>query len=187
MATLQSLHSIRHYYETLGVQRYYEEFGNTYKNPHEARLLAVLSEVIEKYISDNSRVLDFASGDGLVSRLLTEYQSRTMSIEGCDPYTRDLYIKKTGLPCSSHTFLDVATGQLDKSFDTVICCYAYHLIDKSLVHDFLYYLSTKCRRFIVISQTKNICLQSNYWNLTINLKRDKVYVFVLDTISQELD
>lgn len=185
MARVQSLYSIRHYYETLGVQKYYEEYGNHYSNPHESKLFVVLSEVVRKYIPENSRVLDFACGDGLVTRYLCE--SKSIHVEGCDPYTKEQYMKTTNKPCLSYSFLDIATGQLDKTYDVVICCYAYHLIDKSLVHDFLYYLSTKCQRFIVVSQTKNIHLQSNYWKLMASHKRDKVYVFVMDSVAQELD
>jgi len=65
------------------------------------------------------------------------------NIKGCDPYTSDLYRKKTGKECLEYDFKDIANGKLKESFDLVICSFALHLAEKSLLPNILYYLNTK--------------------------------------------
>jgi len=76
------------------------------------------------------------------------------NIEGLDPYTYNLYQKKTGKLCLNYSFKDIAQGRLKRKYDLVICSFALHLAEESLLPFILYNLSLITDKLIIISPSE---------------------------------
>ncbi len=116
--------SITEKYKEQGVQSYYEKNNKNYSNPHESQVRELLIKNINKF--DCGRVLDLCCGGGEVTKVLLE--KGVKNIEGADPYTSELYIKTTGKPCYILSFKDILKGKLNKSYTSIFCSFAFHLI-----------------------------------------------------------
>ena len=103
-------------YQKYGVEDYYKKFSKTYSNPHEERIKKVYLEHIGPLIDSNHKILDIATGSGLMCKLVNSY-SGNYNIEGTDPYFSNEY-------CNMNlSFRDIAKGMLTREYDTAICCY----------------------------------------------------------------
>ncbi|ORZ33435.1 hypothetical protein BCR44DRAFT_122410 [Catenaria anguillulae PL171] len=119
------------------------------------------------------RMLDLAAGSGEATQIVNEWvQEQTSNImagiavewTAMDPYTQDAYVERIGQPCLPISFQDIAAGLLDtssscsssipESWDLVICSFALHLIDASLMYGVLSTLARRARFLIVLSPSK---------------------------------
>lgn len=116
--------SIRPLYEAHGAEGYYREHGHEYQNPHFPEIRALLERNFGRF--DCTSVLDFAAGGGEVTQVLRELGAA--HIEGCDPFTHELFEKNTGLPCLRHSFKDVIRGSLSgQRYSLIVSSFALHL------------------------------------------------------------
>jgi hypothetical protein len=120
---------IREKYETFGAEDYYKNHATDYQNPHFKEIKALL---IQNYLRfDCSNVLDLSAGGGEVSRILLDLNLG--EIEGCDPFTFDLFEKNIQKPCLTHSFMDIVKGVELKKYSAIVCSFAMHLCpDKDL-------------------------------------------------------
>lgn len=155
---------IRNMYSQMGVDNYYKEYGNDYKNPH--------SEIIDRLLSDvevGDRILDLCCGSGEVTKNFPD-----RDIIGCDPYTFELYTKETGRPALRFSFKDIALGALSSySFDTIICSFALHLCDNSLLNTVLFQLAMISKKLIILTPHKRPAINM-YWTLEKETMIDRV-------------
>jgi SAM-dependent methyltransferase len=150
--------SIRAYYEELGVDGFYSKHSNDYSNPH----IKSIEQCINLYIHSEPEpntclgksLLDLSCGSGEVTNIIKSIMP-DLKITGCDPYTNSAYRKNTGCECLEYTFKDIATDSLnDKYYDTVLCSYAMHLCEISMLNSLIYNLSQICNQLIIISPNK---------------------------------
>jgi hypothetical protein len=156
---------IRKNYELLGVDDFYKQIGNDYNNPHLPDIKECIIKIKEEYkdISLNN-VLDLSSGLGEVSNILMELGF--INIIGCDPYLYNEYKNKFNKECLNFDFVDIQQGKLNKyKFDTVICSYAMHLADKTILAEMLWNLSLISKNLIILSPNNNPIIKKEYgWN-----------------------
>ena len=57
-------------YKKYGVDEYYLKFSKSYSNPHEERIARIYLEHIEPLIKKEHKILDIATGEGLMCRLV---------------------------------------------------------------------------------------------------------------------
>jgi 2-polyprenyl-3-methyl-5-hydroxy-6-metoxy-1,4-benzoquinol methylase len=164
-------------YEKYGPETFYKEFKHEYYNPHAQNIHKLFVEFILPYLSKGDKILDLACGDGLITRILQNINIR--NVEGCDPFFQDIYMKKTDCSCSSLSFQDISLGKFNEQFDVVICCFAYHLIEKSFVYHFWEAMSEITDKFIIISPTKNMKLSHPKWKEILHIKENQVWIIVL--------
>ena len=81
---------------------------------------------MKKCIGEN--ILDLCCGSGEITLSLPNY-----NVIGLDPYTNKSYYNRTRKNSLNLTFQDIANGKLENNFDCIICSYALHLCDKSLL------------------------------------------------------
>lgn len=160
-------------YALHGVDEYYRKFAKKYYNPHEFKICEVLDDnVFTKYIFQHSKILDFACGDGLVSRKLRIKNKNTV-VKGSDPYFNNIY-------CDYHySFDDIICGKLLEKFDIVICSYAYHLLSPKKRYDFLTQIAIIAKIFIIISPSKKMTFNHALWDKVENKRIDKISIVVL--------
>ncbi len=155
---------IRNMYSQLGVETYYKEYGNDYNNPH--------AEIINKLLSDvdaGETILDLCCGSGEVTKNFPDKE-----IMGCDPFTFELYKKETGRPVLTFSFKDIALGALSSyRFDTVICSFALHLCDTSLLNTVLFQLAMISNKLIILTPHKRPAINM-YWKLEKETIVDRV-------------
>lgn len=145
---------IRNLYSQIGVEEYYKTYANEYKNPHEDIIKKLLSE-----INVEGNVLDLCCGTGEVTKYLSNKE-----IIGVDPYTYEIYIKNTNRYCFNYTFKDILLGKLSKfSFDTIICSFALHLCENSMLNGVLYQLAIIAKKLIIITPNKKPYIDNSYW------------------------
>lgn len=178
---------IRNQYETLGVEEFYKQNGEKYRNPHEL----VISKVVEKAISDNligESVLDLCCGSGEITTLMGSRKT-----VGLDPYTSEAYKKRTGKSCVNLNFVQISNGDLKEEmkklnigkFDTIICSFALHLCPPSLLYRVLWQLRDASSSLIVISPNKKPnCDNISGWNRTNSFEIDRVKLIAYQTNPQ---
>ena len=160
-------------YQKYGVHDYYKKFSKTYNNPHEERIRKVYLEHIGPLIAKDAKILDIATGSGLMCKLVNNY-SGNYNIQGTDPYFSNKY-------CNMNlSFEDIAKGMLSMEYDMAICCYAYHLMDESWRYDFLSNLSLSVKTFIIVSPSKKININHPMWSIVKSIRADKVTLIVLE-------
>jgi hypothetical protein len=114
---------IRLLYDEHGAEGYYRAHADTYENPHFPEIKALLERNFERF--DCSEVLDFSAGGGEVTEVLQSAGAR--NITGCDPFTFNLFEKKTGLPCLRLSFMDVIKNGLPARYSLIVSSFALHL------------------------------------------------------------
>ena len=154
-------------YQKYGVEEYYKNFGESYKNPHFQNLAHIFPKLLKEIpIDPESEVLDIACGSGEITQLLIKHGHNPTKLRGMDPYTAKNYEKTTGLPCLENSFQDIIKGELTElRFDIVICSYALHLIETDELFGFLTELATITPRFILISPKKKLSLNHFQWKI----------------------
>lgn len=171
-------------YKTLGVDTYYKTNSVNYYNPHREKIEIVYNKYILALINNNTSVLDIACGNGLISKIITKYNMTTefesksfITIEGCDPYFKNKYTTY------NYSFQDIAKGCINKYYDLVICCYAFHLLDKSWYYQFLEELSLITKTFVIITPSKKININHPRWVINENIRDEKISIIILNSKS----
>ena len=168
-------------YKKYGITEYYKNYSKDYYNPHHIQIKDVFLKYITNIISRNDIILDIACGDGLITRLINNY-NHNYNVEGSDPYFDNIYTN------FHYSFEDIAKGCLntngnEKKYDIGICCYAFHLINESWKYDFLSNLSLKVSKFIIITPSKKIKINHPLWKITNEIRENKITIIILETFS----
>ena len=168
-------HSVREGYDELGVDDFYRKHQEDYSNPHIKIVQELIHIGVEKgYI--NGKILDLCCGSGEVTSSLDGFE-----ITGLDPYTAPVYHKKTGKNALEYTFKDIAMGKLEgMKFDTIICSFALHLCEESMLSRVLWGLGEISKCLIILTPHKRPdCDQIAEWYLVdeIILKRVRMRVY----------
>jgi len=160
----ESISAIRTEYEDMGVEDFYKKKGNEYKNPHLEYIKESIKKIVDSGEVDLSNVLDLAAGTGEVTSVLNDLGY--YDIEATDPYLFKEYEDNTGYKCMKYSFQDIQQGKLsDKKYTAVICSYALHLADKSILHDLFWELSMISDYLIIISPNKRPEVSEDSWEL----------------------
>jgi SAM-dependent methyltransferase len=161
-------------YQKHGVTNYYKKYSNDYYNPHQDKIKDLFIKHLQPLISRNDTILDIACGNGLISRIVNEYCNYDYNnIDGTDPFFDNMYVTM------KLSFEDIAMGKLNKKYDIVICCYAFHLIKDSWKYDFLTQLALVTDTFIIITPSKKITINHDDWKIVKELREDKVTLMIL--------
>lgn len=158
--------AIRHEYEDRGVEGFYREAGNRYRNPHEPQIRRSLSVVVREWKLDLSRVLDLAAGSGEVTLSLRDLGAA--AIEGIDPFTHAAYRERTGREAGRESFEQIAAGALSgRSYSLIVCSFALHLVEPSRLAQLCYQLSTVGDRLLILTPHKRPEIRQPWgWDLT---------------------
>lgn len=170
------MEAIRNQYEQFGVENYYQNNANTYKNPHEE----VITELINKstkFIDYGESVLDLCCGNGLATKVL---EQNVKHIVGNDPYMYQQYTKQTNRFCYNYDFKQLAQACPIEKVDTIICSFALHLCDESLLPNVLYNLSLMTDTLVVITPNKKPTINV-FWELQNEIVKDRVRLRVYKT------
>ena len=145
--------SIRGEYEKHGVSGFYQQFGDAYRNPHEAAIRLALHTGLARWVLDLSRVLDLACGSGEVTLVLQELGCT--NIDGIDPYTAEAYQARTGRQAEPLTFEQIAGGALEgRRYSLIVCSYALHLLPASRLPVVAYQLQRIAPALIMLTPHK---------------------------------
>lgn len=165
--------SIRKGYEDLGVESYYIENRKTYLNPHENKIHYLMDNFFDKYLNldKDSKILDLCCGSGEITRFLQE--KGYYDVTGLDPFTYDLYKEKTNKECINLNFKDIASGKLKGEYDLIICSFALHLAETSMLPNILYNLSEISKELVIITPHKKPEIK-DFFELDLELYYEKV-------------
>lgn len=141
--------SIRQHYEDFGVEGFYTS-GIQYSNNHTVYIEKLIRENHQNLPLDN--VLDLACGNGLVTKALQNLGYK--KIEGIDPYFSGSYTSETGCKCLSWSFKDLVQNTLDTRYSCIICSFALHLCERSMLPALIWRLSELSSKLVVISPSK---------------------------------
>lgn len=168
----ESVSAIRTEYEELGVEDFYKKKGKEYINPHLKNIEQSIKIIVDSGTVDLSNVLDLASGTGEVTNILNNLGY--YKIEATDPYMWKEYEDNTGYKCMKFSFSDIQKGELkNKKYSAVICSYALHLADKSILHDLFWELSMISDFLIIISPNRRPEVSEDSWELINNFVNGK--------------
>ena len=164
--------SVREGYEQLGVDGYYKKHGFDYVNPHFEKIEYLLNlDEVKNRIGTN--VLDLCCGGGEVTSILATH-GKNYNIDGLDPYTAGAYKKNTGKTCIPYTFKDIVQGKLNgKKYDTIICSFAMHLCELSMLNMLLYQLTNVSDTLIILTPHKRPVIK-NWWKKEKEILYEKV-------------
>jgi hypothetical protein len=143
---------IRPLYDELGAEGYYAAHGDSYSNPHQPEIEALLRRNFER-LDCSGGVLDFCAGGGEVSQVLQSLGVE--KITGCDPFTHDLFERQTGLPCLRHSFRDVLRGaDLGGPYSLIVSSFALHLCPLADLWPLTYALFQAAPTLVVLTPHK---------------------------------
>ncbi len=166
--------AIRAGYECYGVPGYYARFGATYRNPHERAIGAAIQAALARWPIGLDRVLDLACGSGEATLALRERGAR--AVDGIDPYTYAAYAERTGAAAERLTFEQIAAGRLaGRRYDTVVCSFALHLVERSRLPALALQLSLIADQLLILTPHKRPVLQPEWgWALAGELVVERV-------------
>lgn len=166
--------SIRSEYEEHGVTEFYEQFGSSYRNPHEETIRLVVQQAVKQWPLDGEHVLDLACGSGEVTLALRERGFQ--NIDGIDPYTHQAYLERTGQPAETYTFEDIAAGVLNqRAYSLIVCSFALHLVEESRLPVLIYQLSQLAPALVILTPHKRPTLKETWgFRLTDEFVLDRV-------------
>ena len=171
--------AIRNEYEVYSVQGFYENFGDEYRNPHEAIIKQVIEESVNKWQLNCAEVLDLACGSGEVTLALQSLGVN--NITGIDPYTYNAYYQRTGKQAEIYTFEDIATGVLTgRHYSLIMCSFALHLVVESRLPLLLYHLSLIADTMVIITPNKRPQLKPEWGWIFLDevmIKRVRAWLF----------
>jgi len=163
---------IRNEYSKNGVDNFYINNAESYKNPHEIIIKKHLDNFFKiNQFKKNIKILDLCSGNGEISRILAE--NNFINYKGCDPYMYNIYIKNIKKDCLNYSFKDLAIGKLKEKFDLIICSFALHLADRSMLNIILYQLSLSTNKLIILTPHKKPEIK-NFFKLKNEIYKNKV-------------
>lgn len=176
----ESFNAIRTEYEKYGVENYYKYKGHEYINPHLSDIKLVMDRLEKNGIVDFSNVLDLAAGTGEITNILYKYGYD--NIEGADLYMCNEYEKNTNKSCNKLSFSDIQKGALGgKMYSTIVCSYAMHLADKSILYQLLWQLSLVSKQLVIISPTSKPIVSEDSWELVDSYKIGKANLRVFNS------
>ena len=163
---------IRPEYEAHGVAGFYERFGATYKNPHEAQIKMLLERLIPEWNLDLSNVLDLACGSGEVSRVILKAGGE---VTGVDPFTFEAYRTRTRLKAERWTFEDIANSALEgRRFSLIACSFALHLVEVSRLPKVAFQLAQIADTLLILTPHKRPNLKQWGWKLEAEVLEARV-------------
>ena len=152
---------LRKAYQKYGVKTYYQQFGDRYRNPHEATIVKIFETIHTTCQCDFSKVLDLACGSGEVTLAL--HALGYTHIDGIEPYTHNAYFERTGKQAEQYCFEDIETGILsNRVYTTIICSFALHLAVPSRLPTLLYQLSSIAPSLLVLTPHKKPQIRSEW-------------------------
>lgn len=160
--------SIRDKYIEYGVDSFYKQYKDEYQNPHKQIIQNLLSYAKSNWNLGNN-LLDLCCGSGEVTEMFLD-----KNIVGNDPYTFELYMKNTNKQCYTKSFKNIVENGLENKYDTIICSFAMHLCEESMLPTLLWRLSEKCNQLIIITPHKRPDCNMLGWNLVDSKKENKV-------------
>jgi SAM-dependent methyltransferase len=168
--------AVRHAYEQNGVRGFYENYGATYRNPHEETIRTIIRQIVEQWNLDLSRVLDLACGSGEVTLALCEVGCDT--VEGVDPYTAHAYHERTGKHAEPYTFEQIAAGALlGRDYSLIACSFALHLLEESRLPGLLAQLALLSDTLLILTPHKRPKIKESWgWVQTDELVVERVRV-----------
>lgn len=172
------MEAIRNQYAQVGVATYYKTNANTYINPHEKVITALINESTE-IVDYGESVLDLCCGNGLATKVL---EQKVKHIVGNDPYMHKQYKEQTNRLCYNYDFKQLAKSCKIEKVDTIICSFALHLCDESLLPNVLYNLSLIADTLVVITPNKKPNIDI-FWKLQNEIVKDRVRFRVYKTIT----
>ena len=148
----------RKLYGPEGPAGYYREHGGVYSNPHEPAVAACIAHMVREWSTparpdgiDLSRVLDLAAGGGEATLALRP-ESPESVVEAIDPFTHELYLDRTGQPCSAVSFEQIACGEVELgAFTCIIASCALHLAPDSWLPGLCMALVRSARDLVVLT------------------------------------
>jgi len=157
-----------------GVQTFYQNFGESYRNPHEASIIKIIEAMLSVCRPDFSKVLDLACGSGEVTLALKALGYN--HVEGIEPYTFKAYFERTGKHAEQYRFEEIENGVLsDRRYTTIICSFALHLVQPSRLPTLLYQLSQIAPSLLVITPHKKPEIKAQWgWTLSKELLIERV-------------
>lgn len=143
--------SIREIYDSIGIEAFYSGSAK-YENPHAREVEALLRNNAAALPLES--VLDLGCGTGLVTSVLRSLGYS--SVIGLDPFRGAEYTTLTGRPCLRMSFKDIVNEGLPSQhdFSCIICSFALHLCNRSMLPDLIWRLSERSNKLVVISPTK---------------------------------
>ncbi len=157
-------------YKKHGVDNFYKLHGNDYENPHKDIVENIILEAKNKW-NIRGNVLDLCCGSGEVSNVLKD-----CDVEGLDPYTGELYEKNTNNNCIEMTFKDIVCRGLEKSYDNVICSYALHLCEKTMLPMLLCRISEVSNNLFVITPHKKPNCDGEFFKEKERMKKERTTI-----------
>jgi SAM-dependent methyltransferase len=166
--------AIRKEYEQHGVRGFYEEYGDTYRNPHEDNIRAALQAGVSRWQADLSHVLDLACGSGEATLALQELGCT--NIDGIDPYTAEAYRSRTGRLAEAFTFEQIAQGALEgRWYSLIVSSFALHLLPASRLPRLAYQLQRIAPALIVLTPHKRPQIRAAWgWRLEEEMVVERV-------------
>ena len=148
----------RKLYGPQGPAGYYREHGGVYANPHEPAVGACIAHMVREWSLaarpegiDLTRVLDLAAGGGEATLALRR-ESIESVVEAIDPFTHELYLERTGLPCSAVSFEQIARAEAElHTYTCIIASCALHLAPDSWLPGLCIALVRAARDLVVLT------------------------------------
>lgn len=149
----QAADAVRAGYERHGVRGFYEQFGATYRNPHEREVRAAIRLAVDRWRIPLDRALDLACGSGEATLALRELGCR--NIDAIDPYTYAAYEARIGQPAEPLNFEQIAAGALiGRGYSAIVCSFALHLVAPSRLPALALQLSLIGQTLLVLTPHK---------------------------------
>lgn len=175
------MEDIRPAYEEHGVTGFYQQFGSSYRNPHETIIQSLLKRVILEWNLDLASVLDLACGSGEATLVLQELGAK---ISGIDPYTFEAYLERTNLHAEKFSFDDIANGILEgRHYSLIVCSFALHLVELSRLPMLMFQLAQVTDTLLILTPHKRPQLKPDWgWNLEAEVLEDRVRARLYRTV-----
>lgn len=164
---------VRKAYEELGADGFYKSQGSTYRNPHEPVIAACLQQAAEQWKLPLTHVFDLACGSGEVTLALEALGGQCT---GNDPFTFEAFEERTGKTALRFSFHEIAAGALaGKQFSLIVCSFALHLAEASILPVLCQQLAQCSDTFIILTPHKRPALQAEWgWELQDEFLHERV-------------
>jgi SAM-dependent methyltransferase len=157
-------------YKRHGVDNFYRLHGSDYENPHRSIVESLILQAKDEWNLSGS-ILDLCCGSGEVSNVLKEFD-----VEGIDPYTCELYMKNTRNNCIQMSFKDIVRFGLGKRYDFIICSYAMHLCEPSMLAMLLYRIAESSNNLIIITPHKKPNCDGEFFKERTRMKKERTSI-----------
>lgn len=136
--------AIRQHYDDIGVSKYYQTHADSYINPHQSRVIKLLSRLTIQPTS----IADIACGNGIITKHLN------VPAYGVDPYMQVQYTNETGNMCLNLTFKQMTYTLLPPA-DAAVISYAIDLIDDEQLAMLIFQWARQFNYIITIRPNKH--------------------------------